>query len=230
MEHAHKPMRSFTKRSLALTAVILFSFSVCWPKSFAEKVIERMERTMNTSLTPALFSPPPVNQTVSVRVSSSSDDAEEKTSNGDVTLNSSDLELVDDGSTNQIVGMRFNGINVPAGATITNAYLEFETDNDRTGTCNLTIYGQDDDNPSTFYDIYWNISSRAKTSASVDWSPPDWNYVNEIHQSPDLSNIVQEIVDRPGWSSGNSMVMLVVGSGDGKPNHTMGNGMKLLYW
>ncbi len=44
--------------------------------------------------------------TVESRVSASSDDAEERSS-GSVNLTSSDLELVDDGSRRQTVGMRF---------------------------------------------------------------------------------------------------------------------------
>ena len=52
-----------------------------------------------------------------------SDDAEEAASGG-MSLTSSDLELVYDGS-NQKVGMRFTSVAVPRGATITRAYLQF---------------------------------------------------------------------------------------------------------
>ena len=65
-------------------------------------------------------------QVVEVRVSSSADDAEEEL-DGDMSLDSSDLELIYDGE-DQIVGMRFQGVHIPQGATITNAYVEFETD------------------------------------------------------------------------------------------------------
>ena len=65
--------------------------------------------------------------TLDVSVSASSDDAEENTTNGRVNRGSSDLELVDEGS-NQLVGMRFNGLNIPRGATITTASIQFHTD------------------------------------------------------------------------------------------------------
>ncbi len=56
---------------------------------------------------------------VEVRVSASSDDAEEEAS-GSVSRSSSDLELVQESST-QTVGIRFNGVHIPQGGTITSA-------------------------------------------------------------------------------------------------------------
>lgn len=54
--------------------------------------------------------------TVSVRVSASSDDAEEN-SKGNISAGSTDLELVYDGG-DQTVGIRFQGLTIPPGATI----------------------------------------------------------------------------------------------------------------
>ena len=45
-------------------------------------------------------------------------------------------------------------------------------------------------------------------------SIPAWNTVSERHLTPDLTSIVQEIVDRGGWSSGNDMVFIITGSGE----------------
>jgi hypothetical protein len=56
--------------------------------------------------------------TLDVWVSTSSDDAEEAAS-GSMDMTSSDLELVN----NQQVGMRFQGITIEQGATITSAYI-----------------------------------------------------------------------------------------------------------
>ena len=60
---------------------------------------------------------------ISIRVANGNDDAEENITTGSIGFTSSDLELVSDGSTNQIVGMRFNDVNLPNGATITNCLL-----------------------------------------------------------------------------------------------------------
>ena len=154
--------------------------------------------------------------TVEVRVNAGSDDAEEATG-GNVELGSSDLEMVFDGS-DQTVGMRFNGIGIPQGATITNAYIQFKVDETPSGQADLTITGQDVNDAATFSSQSNNITSRATTSASVSWpSVPPWSTVGEAgpdQQTPNIASVIQEIVDRGGWSSGNSLVLIVTGSGE----------------
>jgi len=68
----------------------------------------------------------------------------------------------------------------------------------------------------TFATNSGNISSRTKTSASVDWTPDPWTSVGATHDSPDLTTIAQEIINRSGWSSGNDMVFIVTGTGTNK--------------
>ena len=58
-----------------------------------------------------------------------------------MSLTSSDLELVYDGS-NQTVGLRFNGITIPQGATIVNAYVQFQVDEAQSEVTALTIQGR----------------------------------------------------------------------------------------
>jgi len=51
----------------------------------------------------------------------------------------------------------------------------------------------------------------------VSWSPPVWTTVGQAgpdQRTPDLMPIVQEIVDRPGWASGNSLVVIISGTGE----------------
>ena len=162
---------------------------------------------------------------VTSRVSASSDDAEQRGSNatsspGGMYLNSSDLELVRDGSSrgNQLIGMRFRGLNIPQGATITSAYVQFTTDETNSGTTNLTIRGEDSNNASAFTSSNGNISSRALTSASVAWNNvPAWNRVGQAssnQRTPDLKTIIQEIVNRNAWQSGNAMVIIISGTGE----------------
>jgi len=154
-------------------------------------------------------------QTVLAQVSQGSDDAEEPP----VDLDSSDLELVDEDSSNQQVGLRFQNILIPQGATIQSASIQFTTDDDDTdsGATSLVLHGQDDDNASTFTVTPGDISSRTKTAANVPWSPPAWNNVGEsgpAQLTPDISSVLQEIVSRPGWSSGNSLAIIITGTGE----------------
>ena len=157
-----------------------------------------------------------VSRTLDVRVSSSSDDAEEHVNNGVMeTLSSSDLEMTLE-SSEQIVGVRFNGIDIPKGAIITNAYLQFQADETDIGVASLTIHGENVDNALQFSSSNGNISSRDTTVASALWQPADWTTVGEAgpnQQTTDLSAVIQEIIDRDGWVSGNSLALFISGSG-----------------
>lgn len=156
-------------------------------------------------------------EVVEVRVAASSDDAEQGSASTD--LGSSDLEMTVEGSVNQTVGLRFNNLTVPTGASIANAYLQFKVDEISSSTTTLTITGEDSDQAATFTAASGNISSRPKTSASVGWIPPAWNTVGQAdlpQRTPDIAAVVQEIVDRGGWSSGNSLAVIITGDGTGK--------------
>src|SRR3989338_5010341 len=173
----------------------------------------------NTTIPTATLPPSPtptavVSTAVSSRVNSSSDDAEERISNGRIDLTSSDLELGADGSNLQIVAMRFKNIQIPQSSTIVNASLEFEVDEVTTANTSVTISGQYSDHASNFTTGTKNISLRPQTSSQVPWSNIlSWNTVSSKQQSPDISSIISEIVSRPGWIQGNSLVITISGSG-----------------
>lgn len=157
------------------------------------------------------------------QVTSSSDDAEEQGSNGSspgtMDLTSSDLELVQDGNDgDQWVGMRFNSIAVPQGALIASAYIQFTVDENDTLTGDKFIWAEDVDNSATFVSTSSNISTRDLTAASVVWTNiPNWPTVGAAgpdQRTPNLAAVVQEVVNRSGWASGNSLNILMHGSGE----------------
>ncbi len=156
--------------------------------------------------------------TITSQVSQSSDDAEERISNGNISLTSSDLELTSDGSNNQLIGIRFQNIFIPQGTTIISANIQFTTDETDSGATSVVILGEDTNNAATFTTGNSNISSRTLTTASVAWNAiPAWNTVGQSgvnQQTPDLTSIVQEIVNRGGWNSGNSMAFIINGLGE----------------
>ena len=152
--------------------------------------------------------------TIEIRVATGNDDAEESSS-GRMYLNSSDLELIREGG-NQTVGMRFNGVTIPQGATITNAYIQFQADETHSGATSLTIQGQDIDNAPAFTSSTGNISSRARTEAFVSWEPVPWTRTGEAdpdQQTPNIASIIQVIVNQMDWSEGNSLVIIITGTG-----------------
>lgn len=164
---------------------------------------------------------------ISVRINAGSDDAEEEgpdgasLGNGSIYLISSDLELTEDFGGpiggKQKIGLRFNNIDIPQGALITQAYMTFRSvpadfPNSNSGIANFTISGEDIDDAGTFRTTAFDITNRNTTSSTEVWSPNSW--VSGLdYDSPDLSSIVQEIVDKPGWEKNNSLAMIITGTG-----------------
>jgi hypothetical protein len=152
---------------------------------------------------------------VDVYVASSSDDAEEASS-GKVNLTSSDLELVQEKS-KQVVGIRFANISIPQGATITKAYIQFAVDEVNSERTNLKIYIQNSANAQTFNSRYNNITSRDKINNSVNWMVQPWDNFGDrdsTQKTPNLKNLVQQIVNMENWYSDNAIAFII--DGDGK--------------
>ncbi len=149
---------------------------------------------------------------LSIRVASSNDDAEERISNGEMYQSSTDLELITD-SQEQEVGIRFTGITIPQGSTIQSATLRFIIDEQETEATNLTIYAHDTDDSQAFSSTDYDITSRQKTTTFVTWDSLPALDVGEALESPNIATIIQEIVDKSGWNSGNSLSIIITGSG-----------------
>ena len=148
------------------------------------------------------------------RVTAGSDDVEQRTT-GANDLTSSDLELTTDGSRQQVIGLRFAGVTVPRGATITNAWIQFRSDEVSTGAASLTVRAEAADNPPTYTSATNNVTARA-TTGGVAWSPPDWpttNVADVAQRTPNLASLVQSVVNRSGWNAGNAMAFQISGTG-----------------
>lgn len=158
--------------------------------------------------------------TFTTQVAQSSDDAEESESTSSIYTESSDLELVYDSygnQNNQTVGIRFQNVNIPADATITNAYIQFWVDETGDGPANLIIKGERTQNSQTFVPTTANISARTKTTAEVAWDNiPAWTTTHEggeDQRTPNLSSIVSEIITSNDWAYGNAMTFIITGTG-----------------
>ena len=150
-------------------------------------------------------------------ISQSSDDAEEGTPTTPVYLNSTDLELTVDVTAPQVtqtIGLRFTALPFTHGLTITQAYVEFTVDEASSETTTLQIQGEATGNALTFGATPANISQRNRTAATILW--PNllvWSTVGEKARTPDLTPIVQEIVNRADWASGNALALIISGGG-----------------
>lgn len=154
---------------------------------------------------------------VSSHVVASNDDAEERLSDGAMRRTSTDLELIDDTGDfgPQTVGIRFADIPVPQGAVIVSAVLELWVDETDSAPTSLVVRAEAADDAAAFGAGAFDISSRPLTAAAASWSAlPAWSTVGEVRQSVDLFAVVQEVIDRPGFASGNALVLVVTGSGE----------------
>ena len=134
------------------------------------------------------------------------------------------------------VGLRFQDVNLPHGATLTSAYLQMAAGDpsgyDSSASTIVKIEGQASGNAEAFSTVNYDITNRARTSSNVTWDIPAWNTIDILHNSPDISNIMQEIIDRTDWYANNSMALIVNNSSTGnkrlaKAWETTNGGIKL---
>ena len=117
---------------------------------------------------------------VEVRVGSRNDDVEEL-SNGQLYVDSSDLELTQDAGV-QTIGLRFGGVAVPAGATIVGAWVQFTVDEATTGATSLSLRGRDVGNAAGVSGNF-GVSGLAMTAAPVPATPSPWPVVGAAADS-----------------------------------------------
>ncbi len=113
----------------------------------------------------------------------------------------------------QKVGLRFQDIAIPQGATITSAYLEFTAAVSSSDNASMLIQGQSSGDAATFATTDNNISGtsdRPKTTNTVAWNDiPAWT-LDTTYQSPDITTVVQEIVNHTDWCGDNNMAFFLI--------------------
>ena len=137
---------------------------------------------------------------------------EEEVPSGSVDASSSDLGLGRDGDVEMLVGMTFSNLALPQGTQIDSAYIQFTADLPKSGPVTLNIYGDDTDDSGPFTEEDRNVSGRTATGAAVTWSPPDWTSTGEKsadQRTPDISSVIQVLIDRDGWVSGNNISIII---------------------
>jgi len=145
-----------------------------------------------------------------IRIVTGDDDAEEA-KDGSLILDSTELELGRD-RTPQIVGLRFRDIDLKQGQKIEEAAIQFKVDERSMEEAELIIHAQADDDAPRFQEFRENISKRKTTSAAVNWVAPEWTKAGRsrpAQRTPNLKDLVQEVIDREGWRQNNSLVFII---------------------
>jgi hypothetical protein len=105
---------------------------------------------------------------------------------------------------------RFDNVTIPEGAIINTATLGVNPTFAGDNYPYLDIYLEDTDDAVDFA-TNGTITGRTKTTAVAQWrlatSVPVSS--NASTQSADFASVLQEVVDRPGWTSGNAVVVIM---------------------
>lgn len=198
------------KKSLLL--VLLFSVLVLYTKA-QSALFERSIMQNGTNDTIELSTG------MLVIVATSSDDAEQEDDAMDA-LNDDDLDMGWEGDPEKLhivtSGLRFQNITIPKGAVIDSAFIQFCAHEGKSAEdiAKITITAEATDNAST-YDLDNNITSRAQTNASLLWTVAEEWGIWEFYRTPDIRSLIQEVVNREGWTFGNALALQLKGENQG---------------
>lgn len=102
---------------------------------------------------------------------------------------------------------RFPNITIPQGATISAAYIQLRSNSNYPQVVvNTILYGVDEDDaasPSSYADA----ENGPRTTAYTEWHAMSAWSSGVDYQSPDITAVIQEIVDRGGWASGQALIV-----------------------
>ena len=145
-----------------------------------------------------------------------------------------DLELVRNynASGNQIVGLRFEELGLPADAVVTDATLQFRADisadpsNDQ--LTNLQIKAQHSADAPAFEEVFYNLSQRETSLSTVDWAITEAWSPGQMggNQKVNITPLLHEVVDRNAgdWTTESPLVLLINGTGKRKADAFDPNG------
>jgi hypothetical protein len=107
---------------------------------------------------------------------------------------------------------RFTNVTIPKGSTINTAVWQPNFTTTKSDDPNDFLHAHAVDNSGVLVqgDTSFDIFNRARTTASVLWVATALG--TGYHAAPDISTVIQEIVNRSGWVSGNALSIII------KPN------------
>lgn len=128
--------------------------------------------------------------------------------NGTVTIDNNKL-IISKGTANVISAVRFTALAIPQGVVITSAYIRFTSAQLNTAPTDIVIQGELDDNSAAFKAERDNLSDRKRTATAIQWQTDNQFPVSdEITTTPDISSIIQEVVDDNNWCGGQALSII----------------------
>ena len=154
-----------------------------------------------------------VDVVIDEQVGAGADDAHEKANDTSFfatgILNYRDSDALN--SVRRFCGDRFQTVAVPKDDTIDVANLQVKVAFTTTDDPNLDIYAEDVDDAVDFT-TNADVVNRIRTTASAAWVATGIGI--GFRTSPDFASVVQEVINRASWASGNDMMIITVGKSD----------------
>ncbi len=156
----------------------------------------------------------PGNRDVLAPVAVGNDDAEENRGDGNVLLGGSDLRM----TSQFVVGVRFAALQIPPGAQIVDAYVQFTAAQTDPNPATVSIRIEDAADAAPFTSATANVSGRTSVAAPVDWPAGAWTNgeAGAAQQTPQLKDLIQTVVSRPGWTTESSLVLIFDATSGGR--------------
>lgn len=110
--------------------------------------------------------------------------------------------------------LRFQNVNIPKGATIDSAFLLFYAHEDEADEARINIFAEATDNSPAFVETEL-ITDRTWTTTSLPWTITEPWTMWQPYRTPDFKNVIQSVIDRSGWVSGNAMTIFLRGEDQG---------------
>lgn len=107
----------------------------------------------------------------------------------------------------RIEGIRFRNISVQRGARLAGVHLWFTSARAEEERTVLDIRAEFSPNAEGFRLIDWDLASRPATTSHIIWEPTPWRDGQKV-ESPDLTTVVEQVLSRNDWRSGNSLLLL----------------------
>lgn len=160
--------------------------------------------------------------TLNEQVSAGADDARSNSTGGSYNNNQTTYYIGKKGGVDYWIGHRFQAVAVPQGATIESAILDLYNATIGQGSeVSMLVVGNDVDDAAA-YGVSNKPSDNVDTSASelftfdVSAFQAAQGFGNVTW---DIASIIQEIVDRTGWVSGNDLAIVTRDGGSAADNN-----------
>ncbi len=145
-----------------------------------------------------------VTNEINTTITNGADDSYQSRFNGNRTSGSQVIDI----STDTIPRFRFANVGVPQGAEITAAYIQFTSAGTDTGNANFNIYIDNSSNAPQQTNVFDTPLIQAANAADRIWTTNErWEPGDrgDRQKTRDLTELVQFIVGKNDWDTGNAM-------------------------